>query len=154
MPLVLRALEPLRSKGYLTTFENGALKHSAVTVVGTGNTPFNSVLALEPRDYFFDAPLTGLGTDPVNATWSPDIAPIASTDYEVAVGWDGIQDITDAQRQSIENLISTAHSLGIKARFWDTPGWPIFARTKVWQQLVDSGADWLNADDLEAASGF
>ncbi|KAF5356011.1 hypothetical protein D9756_003833 [Leucocoprinus leucothites] len=154
MPFILRALRPLRSKGYLTTFENGVLKPSTVTVVGTGNTPLDSVLALEPRDYFFDAPLTGLGRNPANATWSRNISPIASTDYEVAVGWDGINDITDAQRQTIGNLINTAHSLGIKARFWDTPGWPIFARNKVWQQLLDSGADWLNADDLEAASQF
>ncbi|KAJ3568799.1 hypothetical protein NP233_g5478 [Leucocoprinus birnbaumii] len=154
MPFILRALQPLRSKGYLTTFENGVLTQSAVTVIGTGNTPLDSVLALEPRDYFFDAPLTGLGTNPTNATWSPNIAPIASTDYEVAVGWSGINNITDAQKQTIENLISTAHNLGIAARFWDTPGWPIFARNNVWRQLLESGADWLNADDLEAASQF
>ncbi|KXN89950.1 Altered inheritance of mitochondria protein 6 [Leucoagaricus sp. SymC.cos] len=154
MPFILRALEPLRSKGYLTTLENDALKPSAVTVVGTGNTPLESVLALEPRDFFFDAPLTGLGTNSVNVTWSPKIAPIASTDYEVAVGWDGINDIMDAQRQTIKDLVNTAHGFGIKARFWDTPGWPIFARNKVWQELVDNGADWLNADDLEAAGQF
>lgn len=154
MPFILRALEPLRSKGYLTTFDNGVLKRSAVTVVGTGNTPLDSVLELAPRDYFFDAPLTGLGTNPENATWSPNIAPIASTNYVVAVGWNGINDITDTQKQTIEKLVGTAHSLGITARFWDTPGWPIFARNKVWQQLIDSGADWLNADDLEAASKF
>lgn len=154
MPFILRALQPLRSKGYLTTFENGTLKQSAITVIGTGNTPLGSVLSLEPRDYFFDAPLTDLGTNPANVTWSPSIAPIASTDYEVAVAWDGIDDITDAQRQIIENLVGTAHNLGIKARFWDTPGWPIFARNKVWQQLLQSGADWLNADDLKSASNF
>jgi hypothetical protein len=151
---VLRALEPLRSKGYLTTFENGTLKQSAVTAVGTGNTPLDGVLALEPRDLFFDAPLTGLGTNPANATWSVNISPIASTDYEVAVGWDGIQNITDEQRSAIEDLVNAAHGLGMKARFWDTPGWPIFARNRIWQQLMDSGADWLNADDLEAASEF
>lgn len=81
MPFILRALEPLRSKGYLTTFENGVLKPSAVTVVGTGNTPFDSILVLEPRDYFFDAPLTGFGTNPANATWSPKMVPIISGDY-------------------------------------------------------------------------
>lgn len=154
MPFILQGLEPLRSKGYLTTFENGIMRSSAVTVIGTGNTPLDSVLALEPRDYFFDAPLTGLSVNPSNATWSPNIAPLASTDYAVAVGWSGINDITETQRQSIENLVGIAHSLGIKARFWDTPGWPIFARDKVWQQLLSSGADWLNADDLEAASKF
>lgn len=123
--------------------------------MGTGNTPFDSVLALEPRDYFFDALLPGLGTPPSeNTTWSPNISPIASTSFTQTVGWSGINDITDAQQQTIDKLIETAHNLGIKARFWDTPGWPIFARDKIWQQLANSGADWLNADDLEAASKF
>ncbi len=139
----------------MTTFKNGVLKTSAVTVVGTGNTPLDSVLALEPRDYFFDALLPNLGTNPSgNTTWSPNISPIASTSFAQTVGWSGINDITDTQQQTIDKLVTTAHGLGIKARFWDTPGWPIFARDKIWQQLANSGADWLNADDLEAASKF
>lgn len=32
----------------------------------------------------------------------------------------------------------------------DFPG----ARNNVWTELINDGADWLNADDLEAASSF
>lgn len=138
----------------MTTFANGTLTKSAVTVIGTGNSPLEQVKALSPRDYFFDAPLTQLDDPSLNTTWDSTISPIASTDYEVAVGWIGIGNISDSQLANLTKFVSDAHSRGIKARFWDTPGWPIVARTNVWTVLMNNGADWLNADDLEAASSF
>jgi len=148
LPFVLTALQPLRERGYLTTCKsNGACVLGPVIVVGTGNTPLAGIQALSPRDVFFDAPLLAL-----NSTFNPTISPLASTDYEVAVGWSGIGDINDTQLSAIQSLVADAHALGIRARFWDTPGYPIFARNAVWQTLIDNGADWLNADDLEAAA--
>ena len=81
-------------------------------------------------------------------------SPIASTDYEAVVGWSGIGSINGTARAAIKQLVDDAHSFGIAARFWDTPGWPIRARNAVWEELLTAGADWLNADDLEAASKF
>ncbi|KAI0274630.1 hypothetical protein BC834DRAFT_848979 [Gloeopeniophorella convolvens] len=154
LPFILKALQPLRSAGYLTTSRNGNLTRSAVTVIGTGNSPLDGVKALEPRDYFFDAPLTQLNDTSLNTTWDPTLSPIASTDYGAAVAWSGITPISDAQRNIIVTLVNDAHSRGIKARFWDTPGWPVGARDSIWKELLNDGADWLNADDLEAASKF
>ncbi|VDB86508.1 unnamed protein product [Peniophora sp. CBMAI 1063] len=148
---VLEALEPLRSAGYLTTASEGNVTLSAVTVVGTGNTPLEGVQALEPRDIFFDAPLQSLNS---SVNWGPALSPIASTDYETVIGWSGIGSINDTARAAIEQLVDEAHSFGIAARFWDTPGWPISARNAVWEELLTAGTDWLNADDLEAASKF
>ncbi|CAL1695463.1 unnamed protein product [Somion occarium] len=154
LPFILKAFEPLRKAGYLTTFANGTLTKSAVTVIGTGNSPLEQVKALSPRDYFFDAPLTQLTDPSLNTTWDPSLSPIASTDYETAVGWNGIGNISDSQIANITKFVQDAHDRGIKARFWDTPGWPIHARENVWRVLAENGADWLNADDLEAASNF
>ncbi|KAI0756622.1 hypothetical protein C8Q80DRAFT_1091573 [Daedaleopsis nitida] len=154
LPFILTAFQPLREAGYLTTFADGILTQSAVTVVGTGNSPLDQIKALSPRDYFFDAPLTQLTDPSLNTTWDPTLSPLASTDYEVVVGWSGIGDITDQQRANLTKFIGDAHACGITARFWDTPTWPIFARDNVWKALLDGGADWLNADDLEAASSF
>jgi len=154
LPFILRALEPLRSKGYLTTFANGTLKTSAITVIGTGNSPLEGVKALEPRDYFFDAPLTQLTDPSLNTTWGPTLSPIASTDWNVAVGWNGIGNISQAQLGNLTKFVQDAHSVGIKARYWDLPGWPVRARRAVWEQLALNGVDWLNADDLKAAARF
>ena len=144
----------MREAGYLTTFANGTLTPSAVTVVGTGNSPLQQVKELSPRDYFFDAPLDSLDDPSLNTTWDQTLSPIASTDWEVAVGWSGIGNISDSQLANLQKLVNDAHTRGIRARFWDTPGWPINARTNVWKVLMDNGADWLNADDLEAAANF
>ncbi len=147
-------MQPLRSAGYLTTSRNGDLTPSVVTVVGTGNSPLDGVKALEPRDYFFDAPLTQLNDTSLNTTWVATLSPLASADYGTVVGWSGLTKIGDAQRNIILTLVNDAHSRGIKARFWDTPGWPIVARNAVWKELLNDGVDWLNADDLKAASNF
>ncbi|KAF7347756.1 Alkaline phosphatase [Mycena venus] len=148
LPFVLSALQPLRERGYLTTCaSNGTCTLGPLVVVGTGNTPLAGIQALSPRDVFFDAPLIAL-----NSTFDITLSPIASTDYEVAVGWSGIGNINGTQLAAIQKYVADAHALGIRARFWDTPGWPIHARNNVWQTLIDNGADWLNADDLEAAA--
>jgi hypothetical protein len=155
LPYILEALKPLREKGYLTTYlANGTLVPSAVTVVGTGNSPLTQVKALSPRDYFFDAPLAQLNNASFATTWDVTLSPIASTDYEVVVGWSGIGEISEGQKANLTQLIGDAHSRGIGARFWDTPGWPVNARENVWQTLLEAGADLLNADDLEAAAKF
>lgn len=154
LPAVLQALEPLRERGYLTTVSNGSISLKPLVVVGTGNSPLDPIKALEPRDYFFDAPLNQLTNSSLNMTWDITLSPIASCDYGAVVGWSGIENITDEQRTTIVSLVNDAHSRGIRARFWDTPGWPINARTNVWRELLDDGADWLNVDDPEAASQF
>ncbi|KAI0034319.1 hypothetical protein K488DRAFT_45795 [Vararia minispora EC-137] len=154
LPFILDALDPLREAGYLTTFANNTLTESAVTVIGTGNSPLDGVKALDPRDYFFDAPLAILNDTSTNTTWDATLSPIASTDYEAVVGWSGIGQINDTARNVILTLVSDAHTRGIRARFWDTPGWPIRARDAVWTELLQDGSDWLNADDLEAATNF
>lgn len=50
-------LAPLREKGYLTHFNSIGVVERPITVVGTGNAPFDFLTANETyRDLFFDAP--------------------------------------------------------------------------------------------------
>lgn len=149
---MLEALSPLRERGYLSTFADGAFTQSAVLVIGTGNTPLAQVQALSPRDFFFDAPLTGLEDTTVD--WNPTLSPIASTDFAAAVGWNGLGTISDAQLGNLTKFINDAKARGINSRFWNTPEWPVFAQENIWRVLLNNGAFWLNADDLEAASQF
>ncbi|KAF8997945.1 hypothetical protein BDZ89DRAFT_1105716 [Hymenopellis radicata] len=151
---VLEALDPLREKGYLTTFKDGELIGSAVTVIGTGNTPLDGVLGQETRDVFYDAPLVALKTDVGACIYNATISVVASTNYDTAVGWKGLGKIGDAQLANLTRFVGDAHECNLTARFWNTPDWPIYARSKVWKELLEAGADWLNADDLEAASEF
>ncbi|KAL2075073.1 hypothetical protein VTL71DRAFT_15 [Oculimacula yallundae] len=57
-PWVLKQLEPLRERGWLTFVEGGKVHTRAVTVVGTGNTRFDVLTQNTTyRDAFFDSPL-------------------------------------------------------------------------------------------------
>ena len=90
---LVTALEPLHSAGHLTTYHaSGELVPGVITVVGTGNTPIDSVVALTPRDVFFDVQIAQLtSTTPAEGlTWGPNISPLASADFYDAVGWLGI----------------------------------------------------------------
>ncbi|GME86035.1 unnamed protein product [Ambrosiozyma monospora] len=79
---VYNALKPLRDQGWLTTYNTTTdkLDYSAVTVIGTGNTPLDKVKALTTRDFFFDGPLGDL--DGV----TPGISPIASGSLNEILG--------------------------------------------------------------------
>jgi len=57
-PYVHSQLEPLRAKRYLTYWNGEVLVEGPITVVVTGNAPFDRVIANTTyRDMFFDAPL-------------------------------------------------------------------------------------------------
>lgn len=59
-PYVLSALAPLRERRYLTHVDGDQIVQRPITVVGTGNTPFDLVSskASNPNlDFFFDAPI-------------------------------------------------------------------------------------------------
>lgn len=70
-PFVVQALEPLRSKGYLTRRNGSDLIQGPIIVVGTGETPFTNVISDTDNPYhdiFFDAPLNEMYEDPSEHT--------------------------------------------------------------------------------------
>lgn len=193
LPIVEQQLDGLRSKGYLTYFNGTNVVPGVVTVVGTGNTPFDLLISNSTyRDIFFDAPLDRLWEDP-KSNVDPDIEddsdgavdnvdqkhPLvirrgqgnegmdentpaslfnshtsyyASIDFQAAVGqvWRG--HLSPRQINIIRGQIRGAKKHGLKARYWNTPVWPLSLRNHIWHILVREGADMLNADDLRAAS--
>ncbi len=151
-PYVVQALEPLRSAGYLTTYNGTAITRGAVTVIGTGNTPLDQVAPVDDRDYFFDANLALLGTTQANIT--SDISPIASTQFSRYIGEINGTEFNSTQLQTLESQLQVAREKGIGGRYWDTPAWPISTRNAVWTELTRAGVALLNADDLLAAAGF
>lgn len=150
-PYVVAALEPLRAKGYLSyvNASDTAIRSKPVTVIGTGNTPLPYLLARPNRDYFFDAPLAAL-----NSTFVKTLSPLASTSFRNAINWDGKLNATASQIGNMTRLITQARSQGLTTRFWDNPTWPIYARDAVWRTLIELGSDYLNADDLAAATSL
>ncbi|KAK5164501.1 uncharacterized protein LTR77_009707 [Saxophila tyrrhenica] len=151
-PYVIKALEPLRSAGYLTTFNGKTVTPGAVTVVGTGNTPLDQIQGVNNRDYFYDAQLTELTTTSKDIT--SDVSLTANTDFVSVFGEVKNQTFTATQQATLEEQVATAHGKGMMVRYWDTPGWPVGTRNAVWRILWEAGVDLLNADDLEGAANF
>ncbi|RDW78162.1 hypothetical protein BP5796_06014 [Coleophoma crateriformis] len=187
-PVVVKALEPLRQAGFLSSTNGTAFTSGAVTVIGTGNTPLNLVQPIESRDYFWDAvsytfvsfrlstlqlkttiPLVvnslrafqlskANDRQPIptlNSTFSNItslVSPIASTDFAAQFGSVLGNTFNSTQLALLRAQIATAHSKGIKVRYWDQPNWPLSTRNGLWKTLWAEGADLLNADDVVAAA--
>lgn len=150
LPAMIKALEPLRQKGLLTTLEDGVVKQGPVTVIGTGNTPMDLVQKETKRDYFFDGPLKTLKEQNV----TKELSPIASAQLSAVTGEVGVDGLTATQIDAVKAVVAEANGRGIEVRFWDLPGWPISTRNKIWLQLFEAGVYLLNVDDLEAGAGL
>lgn len=149
-PHVVRALEPLRSRDYLSTLTPTGLRQGPVTVIGTGNTPLELVAPVSSRDYFLDGPLLSLEAQDI----TKEISPIASAQLSDAVGEVGSSGLNATQVGRVKQLVDDARQLGIGVRFWDLPGWPPSQRNTVWKQLYEAGVYLINADDLKAVAAL
>ncbi|TVY48954.1 Altered inheritance of mitochondria protein-like protein [Lachnellula occidentalis] len=151
-PAVVKALEPLRSAGYLSNVKSTTFTSGAVTVIGTGNTPLSLVQPIIDRDYFWDGPIPYLNSTFANITSL--VSPIASTDFAANFGPVLGTSLNSTQLDLLRTQIKIAHDKGIKLRYWDQPAWPLSTRDAVWRLLRTEGADFINADDVAAAAGF
>jgi hypothetical protein len=154
-PAVIKALQPLREAGYLTTVRNTTtLSPGAVTVIGTGNTPLNQIQGVAERDYFYDAPLALLNSTFSNITSL--VSPIASTNFGAVFGDVRNETFPATQQQEalLTGQVAVAHAKGIMCRYWNQPGWPVGTRNGIWRGLWDRGVDLLNVDDLTGAEAF
>ena len=155
-PAIQQALEPLRSRGWLTHFNGSAVLEGLITVVGTGNTPFDLLTANTTyRDIFYDAPLTDLWGENVSSNssrYTSENTYYASTNFEAAIGkpWHGI--LTPKQVETLRAQVGEAQKRGIKARYWNTPNWPASTKEHVWDVLEKEGVGVLSVDDVQGAS--
>ncbi|KAF2671777.1 hypothetical protein BT63DRAFT_422292 [Microthyrium microscopicum] len=160
---VMQHLAPLRERGYLSYWDGTNVIRRAITVVGTGNTPFTRVVENSTyRDIFFDAPLQLFSLknskdeapvgEPNMEPYSPSNSYYASTSANLAIGIPWWGRYSEAQQEKIQDYMQGAQKAGLKARYWDTPGWPVGLRYYIWTLLVKMGVDVLNVDDLVGAT--
>jgi hypothetical protein len=164
-PHVVSQLSPLRDRGYLSYYDSVGVVKGPITVVATGNAPFDRLIANSTyRDIFFDAPLDKISGDvqqqssfqheSTSAAEKYDLTNsyYASVSYKKAVGYPVFFEITLTQRARIRAQIEAAHRRGLKVRYWNTPSWPRSLRNHIWTVLEREGADYLNVDDLKSAT--
>ncbi|KAI4945487.1 hypothetical protein J4E91_007829 [Alternaria rosae] len=67
-PILLSQLALLRSKNWLTYYNGSTIRKGPLTIVGTGNAPFNLIQSMTNRYIFFDAPLLSVSDAKYNTT--------------------------------------------------------------------------------------
>jgi hypothetical protein len=97
-------LAPLRDKGYLTYFNGTGVTERPVTVVGTGNAPFDFLTANNAyRDVFFDAPLIDMAD--MSSQWpNPNRAQDPTRGHAANVPDHPIANATDTRSTSTSSL--------------------------------------------------
>lgn len=149
-PIVREQLQSLRERDYLTYWDGTELHKRPVTVVGTGNTPFNLILAeTQRRDIFFDAPLDKMWEQPSNVDpqqsreipvlsnqksnqgsvgteetsledFNPSTSYYASVSFMHSIGFTWRGRLSLKQMNLIRGQIQGAQRRGLKVRYWDT----------------------------------
>lgn len=169
-PVLKKALEPLRKRQWLTYWDGKTRVNGPITVVGTGNTPFEEVISSSThRDIFFDAPLNALYESDQSTSdryYSYPFSNITDerwTKYDISNSYYASSSMNRAlgplwgfgfSKQQLETMrtqIKDAKALGLVPRYWGTPRWPRGLRNFVWGVLVREGTGILNVDDLRAA---
>lgn len=147
-------LELLRDLDFLTYWDGTTRIMRPLTIVASGNSNFDSVLALNAthRDIFWDAKLERLvalddSFDNESPTYkfNQSNSYFASTEFKNAMLYTSRNDTGRSPNQ-----LEQARVRGLLTRYWDAPTEPPNLREVVWRFLIDAGVGVLNVDDLGA----
>lgn len=122
----------------LTHFTNDSTAEGAVTVIISGDRPFDTILKSSPRRAGIDGRLSDLA-GPVN----PNQMPLISDNWPSHFKWMGQGAMPEEQARKLEDVVNRAHQSHVRVRFWGIP-----QRESIWISLHNAGVDLLNADDL------
>jgi hypothetical protein len=151
-PYVNKQLESLRSKNWLTHWNSlTGITWGPIIVVASGNAPFNLITSnITYRDIFYDAPLD----DVTNPVYNNSNSYYTSCSLSRSLGKQWMWKFSSAQLSKIEAQISAASNKGLKARYWDTPAWPLTFKEYVLGVLIENGIGMVNVDDFSSTLYF
>ncbi len=125
---------------FLTQFPDmGAPTAGAVTVILTGNSAKEALVQRPaPRPFIRDAEPYAATDPPADDRWG-----YYALYYWDHLAWDGSGTIPGTQQRILQKLVDDVHATGRKLRLYASPDTPGY-----WQAALDSGEDFINADDL------
>ncbi len=133
----------------LTRFTTAGVKPGAVTVYISGNRPRELMESQKVRYAAYDGRMSDFGTEV-----SAEFMPIISDNWTNHFRWRGFGEMPAAEKEKLNNIVSTSHENGQKVRFWATPDLPTPQREAIWHELLDAGVDYINTDDLAGLQAF
>lgn len=108
--------------------------------------------ALEHDDHGSRGPQSGYIDSETPYSYGPSNSYYASASFKQAIGHVWGSRLTQEQLQLIRAQVRGAHRLGLKARYWGVPAWPIGLRNHIWHILIREGVDMLSVDNLRQAT--
>jgi hypothetical protein len=133
-----------KHENILTRFENGAINTNAITVVVSGNRPFEKMSSEAVRLAAIDGRLSDLEKLP-----PADLMPLISDNWQNHFQWRGDGEIPATELAKLKKLVSEVHKEGRRIRFWGSPDVP-----SSWAVQNDVGADLINTDKLRELANF
>jgi len=128
----------------LTEYTNESTETRAVSVIISGNRPFDTIAAESPRFAAIDGRIPDL-----KRNTNPHLYPMISSSWSPMFKWNGEGEFPEAEREKLKGYVNQAHANGQTLRFWATPD-----RPEVWQVLHDAGVDYINTDKLKELREF
>ncbi|MFB9908901.1 phosphatidylinositol-specific phospholipase C/glycerophosphodiester phosphodiesterase family protein [Allokutzneria oryzae] len=147
-----RVLRSPRYSWMFSQYVSGKVVRGAVDVVVSGDRPRQLMSGQRHRLAFYDGRMTdaadlGPGSD-------AKLAALVSDNWTKLFTWNGVGPMPAAERAKLREIVATAHRAGQRVRFWATPDSPGPEREAIWRELVTSGVDHLNTDDLSGLRAF
>jgi hypothetical protein len=141
------ALKPLleKYKQILTGYENGKILKRAVTIVLSGNKPYDLIKGETSRLAFIDADLRETARD----STTTNVFTMASCKYSRLLKWNGEGIMPGAEKKLLQWYVALAHKHGKRVRLWASP-----ENSMVWQELLNCGVDLINTDKLVLLKNF
>ncbi len=131
-------------KNDLTVFENGVKKTGKITVVVSGNRPFEYMKSQKIRYAGYDGRIEDLDSD-----ISSDLMTVVSDNWVKCFKWDGKGKMPETDKQKLAEFVKIAISKGYILRFWNTPNQTAEQRIAVWKELKDSNIGLIGTDNLQ-----
>ncbi len=134
----------LHYSSILTKYENGKIITNAITIIITGNKPFDELQKETIRYAFIDQSLLSL-----DKSLESTLCLMASTKYSNVLKWKGKGEIPKEEKEKLITLVNQAHKEDKVVRLWASP-----ENKKVWTELLNCGVDLINTDKLEMLGAF
>ena len=132
-----------------TTFDSNGRTDKAIIAIVSGNRPRGLMESEAIRYAGCDGRLEDLESDA-----PASLIPVISDNWTKHFSYNGTGSMPAKERQRLKKIVETAHKKGRRVRFWATPDKLSRARQTLWQELLASGVDLINTDDLQGLQQF
>ncbi len=131
-------------KEMITSYNQNIKNPGPIAVIVTGNRPFEYMQNQELRYAGYDGRISEMDSGIASS-----LMPLVSDNWQHYFKWNGVGEISIAEKDKLLSLVQKAHKNGYMLRFWATPDGSDIERNAVWIKLINTGVDLIGSDDLK-----